>query len=332
MSRVTLLLLAYNQASLVRESALACLAQNCEPLDIVFSDDASTDNTYDILVDVASAYRGPHKVTVQRNPKNLGIGEHFNALIAASSGQLLIASAGDDVSVPDRASRIIQAWDESGQKADLISSHCIRMQYDGVLRQQIYTDALDRITAVQWAQKRPYIIGATHAFTRRLHERFGPFNPDVGREDQIMVFRAICAGGAITINKALVQYRDGGFARTSNEMTSAAHLASLRKNAKLDLAELKQLMRDANLTEQSTVLQQIFQPQLHRASFLDDLMPRTELQSMLAVVMRHRAVPFWWRIKKVFAIFFHDFYTDFQRYNQARRQFIRRVRGRQSNS
>ena len=56
--RASLLLLAYNQERYVEEAARSCLAQECEPLEIVFSDDASSDRTHEILTAIAADYRG----------------------------------------------------------------------------------------------------------------------------------------------------------------------------------------------------------------------------------------------------------------------------------
>lgn len=321
-------MLTYNQATLVRESAQACLAQNSEPLDIIFSDDASPDNTFEILQEIARNYVGPHKVIVRRNEKNLGIGEHFNKLIATYDNELFIASAGDDISLPDRAQSLISAWDESQQRADLISSHCIQMAYDGTLGKQINTDDLAPITPTQWLNNRPYIVGATHAFTRRLHMRFGPFSSDLVGEDQIMVFRALCSGGAITLNKACVLYRDGGISRQPHQMSHTARLAWIRKINNIEIAELRQLIKDAQTAGYGELAVARFQNKLARDVFMAEIFKESRLLPMLAIGVKHTSIPFWWRIKKIFTTLFNEPYAIFQRYNQSRRQYIRRLRGR----
>lgn len=326
--RVAFLMLTYNQASLVRESAQACLAQACEPLDIIFSDDASKDNTYEVLQEVARDYKGPHNLIVRRNEKNAGIGEHFNILIESFKNELFIASAGDDISLPNRAATLIKAWDDSEQKVDLISSHCRQMAYDGTVGRQVNTDDLSVVTPQTWLVKRPYIIGATHAFTRRLHTRFGPFSSDLTGEDQIMTFRALCAGGAVTVNEALVLYRDGGISRRPAEMTPAEHLAWLRKVNRIDVAEMRQILKDAVTAGHGELARQRFQDKLNRAVFMKDILDHSEWKPMLAISRCHPDVPFFWRHKKIITTLFHEPYAKFQKHNQARRQFIRRLRGR----
>jgi glycosyltransferase involved in cell wall biosynthesis len=209
--RISLLVLTFNQATVVETAVQSCLAQVCEPLEIVLSDDASTDGTYALLLEMAAAYRGPHQVRVRRNPHNLGIGAHYNAVIQDSAGEFLVTAAGDDISLPHRVQTLAAAWDVSGQKADLLASHLVDMSADGVDLSTIHVDDLARWRSPQdWVRKRPYVVGASHAFTRRLHERFGPIRADLPYEDQVMALRASCMGVGITVQEALVKYRRGG--------------------------------------------------------------------------------------------------------------------------
>ncbi|MGQ5521727.1 glycosyltransferase family 2 protein [Chitinimonas sp. PSY-7] len=302
--RVAFLLLAYNQAGLVKESALAALAQDSEPLDIVFSDDASTDDTFAVLQAVATTYKGPHRLTVRRNEKNLGIGEHWNTLIAASSCDLLIASAGDDISLPNRARSLIEAWENTQQRADLITSQCIHMYYDGRLGPQIHTDKLDGMTPTEWLAKQPHIVGATHAFTRRLHQHFGPFIPGMVNEDQVTVFRALCLGGAITLDKALVHYREGGISSKPQRLTMDEKRRWKNKKLRLEIIEAQQVLHDARIAGHEALVQACYQIPLRRKTFLLDLNNQSSLLSLLRTAAQHSGLPWYWRYQKAIAAAF----------------------------
>jgi glycosyltransferase involved in cell wall biosynthesis len=209
--RITLILFVYNQIAFVREAALSCLAQVGEPIEILLSDDASSDGSFEVLVELAQAYSGPHQVRVRRNPVNLGIGGHYNQVISEARGELLITAAGDDISLPHRVQRLAQAWDQSGQKVDLIASHVRDMDAAGVDHGVIEVSDLAAWSRPEhWTRKRPYVIGASHAFTKRVHDEFGPFRPGLLYEDQVMAFRAACRGGGLTVNEPLLRYRRGG--------------------------------------------------------------------------------------------------------------------------
>ena len=181
--RITLILLAYNQQATARAAAESCLAQQCEPMEVVLSDDASTDATFAELQAAVDAYRGPHRVRVRRSAVNLGIGAHYNRLMLETSGTLIVTAAGDDLSVPQRVQRLAQCWDASNQCADLIASDCIEWLHDGTLGAYIKNDNLAAVTLERWSRRAPFSVGATHAFTRRVMRRFGPFIDDVWYEE-----------------------------------------------------------------------------------------------------------------------------------------------------
>ena len=127
----TLFLFAYNQANTVVAAAMSCLAQVCGPIEIVFSDDASTDETFAKLCQVAEQYKGPHTVRVRRNETNLGIAGHYNQAVAFAGSDLIIVAAGDDLSEPHRAQAVLDAWRASDGKLNLIASYATDMSKTG---------------------------------------------------------------------------------------------------------------------------------------------------------------------------------------------------------
>ena len=246
--RASLLLLAYNQERYVEAAARSCLAQESEPLEIVFSDDASSDRSHEILGAVAADYRGPHRVVVRRNESNLGITAHYNRLLDESCGELLITAAADDTSHRERAARLLAAWDATDRRADLIASPLVDVDADGVEHGVIEVDDLATAGGIDgWLRHRPFIIGAGHAFTRRMMRTFGPIDPAIHHEDQIMVFRALAAGGALTVDAPLVRYRRGGASATP-ALRSAAQMRAWRmRRLHQEIAEREQLLRDAGV-------------------------------------------------------------------------------------
>ncbi len=221
--RISLVLFAFNQRELVGEAVESCFAQDSEPLDILLSDDASTDGTGELLEKLAFGYRGPHTVRVRSNPTTLGIGEHYNQAIHSAAGELIVTAAGDDVSLPHRVRTLARAWDETGNKVDLIASSLIDLSRDGKSMGTLKVDDLSKWQSPeQWLRKRPKVIGASHAFTRRLHQHFGDFRKDLVYEDQIMAFRASCRGGGITIDEPLVSYRRGGMSHPERPLSPSA--------------------------------------------------------------------------------------------------------------
>jgi hypothetical protein len=299
--RACVILLAYNQQATVESAIASVLGQQCEPLEIVLSDDASGDGTFALLQAAAERYVGPHHVRARRNEVNLGIGEHYNQLLRETRAPLLVTAAGDDISTPDRVARLLQAWDANGCRADLIASHLIDLDDEGRLHEQIRVDDLAPYRGVEdWAAGRPYIVGAGHAFTRRMMERFGPMAPEVAYEDQIMVFRSIVSGGAITVDAPLVHYRRGGTSRrpvfdSASDMTRWTS----RQRAR-EIAEMEQLLRDARVAGCEPQVLAVLKLPLLRATYI----PRLALAGSTRErwqVYRDAAgtLPWWWRFRKM---------------------------------
>jgi glycosyltransferase involved in cell wall biosynthesis len=298
---VTILFLAYQQAQWARASAEACLAQTGGPYEIILSDDHSTDGTFEILQAVAAAYRGPHQVRVRQSPVNVGIGQHYNDLVALARGELLVTMAADDFSVPDRVARQLAAWEASGRQADMIACHVVDMDEDGGLHDVIRVDDLAAWrTLDDWAAKRPYIIGATHAFTKRMMLRFAPLDPEVFYEDQVMAFRAIAGGGAITVDAPLVHYRRGGTSRKP-DFEDPGHMRRwATRQRRRERAEMCQLIADAERLgpDASALVSRHLGRNLMRCDYLTRLGEANSRAECWALVRQYHALPWWWRLRK----------------------------------
>jgi hypothetical protein len=297
---LSVLFLAFNQAAFVEEAAMSVLNQRCpEPIEILLSDDASDDATFKILQTLVDRYRGPHDVRLFRNQQNLGIGAHFNSLIKKSTGQLLISAAGDDISVPNRIHRVLQAWEETNRRVDLIASDLIDLGTDGQLGRVIQVDDLSKWrNASEWALRRPFVAGAGQAFTRRLCNQFGEFLPNVVCEDQVNTLRAILGGGAVTISEPLVQYRRGGISSGSATSDAASFLAKARVRHQRDLAEIQQMLQDAALMGEAKNIRNALEVTINRAELLGQLLDPPEQQTLGAVFNAAKKLPLSWCLRQ----------------------------------
>jgi hypothetical protein len=304
--RISVVLLACNQQTTARAAAESCLAQQGEPLEIVLSDDASSDATFAELQAAAAAYRGPHRVRARCNAGNLGIGAHYNVLLRETSGALLVTAAGDDLSMPNRVQRLTQAWDASGQRLDLLASHFIDMAADGTLGAEMVTDDLARLTLASWCMKRPYTVGATHAFTRRMMERFGPFIQDVWYEDPVMALRALLAGGAMTLPEPLVHYRRGGTSRWPRTQRGEHLVSWVRTQNRRVLAEIRQHTQDAHQFGAGLEVAAALAPTLARETFLAAMLDAGGIGQRWRACRDAPSLPLGWRLRKLLTFSFPD--------------------------
>jgi len=110
---VTFALFAYNQEKYIRAAVEGAFAQEYSPLEIILSDDCSTDRTFEIMQELAANYRGPHEVILNRNETNRGLTPHVFGVARLAKGTLLIAAAGDDISFPNRTHAIVENWNQT---------------------------------------------------------------------------------------------------------------------------------------------------------------------------------------------------------------------------
>ncbi len=297
-ARITLALLAYNQERFIESAVASALAQECEPIQVLLSDDCSTDGTYDRIRQLADRYHGPHRVVVRRNAENLGIGRHFNALMESAEGRLVVMMAGDDISRPDRVAVTAAAWDRSGETLDLLAAHVLDMDERGETLGTIRVDPLQQWRDVSdWVRSRPYTVGAAHAVTRRLFERFGPLEAGSTQEDQVNVLRAVLSGTAWTIDDALVSYRRGGVSTGVHSAATYRHWEARRSAA--HLAVYAQWVRDAALAGHEALVRRAIEGSLRRDLFLNQLMTAPALWKQVQVVRRHPDLEESWRWKQL---------------------------------
>ena len=298
--KVSLLVLTYQQRALLAGAVASAFAQDCEPIEIVLSDDGSSDGSYERLLELAAAYAGPHRVVVRPRGPNVGIAEHYNQLHAFASGELFVTAAGDDASSPDRVRRLVEAWNANGRRADLIASHLIDMDAAGGLHDTMRVDDLAAWPSIDdWFVKRPYIVGASHAYTRRMMDRFGPMDRAIAYEDQIMVFRAIASGGAITVDAPLVHYRRGGTSRLPS-FDSVDHKTEWTER-QMDrmLAEMTQLTADAYVAGCAPRMHALMDRPLHRDRYLRALKRGLPWRERWRALREANKLPFDWRVRKL---------------------------------
>jgi glycosyltransferase involved in cell wall biosynthesis len=290
--RVSMLLIAYRQAATVEAAIAGALAQTYQPLEIIVSDDASDDDTWARIESAVAGYRGPHRLRLNRNPHNLGIGAHLSALAQGAGGELLFVAAGDDVSMPERCARVVEAWLASGRKLDLIASDLADIDAQGKVHGVIAPSDLQAYRSLaDWAARPPFVVGAGQAWTRRLVERFGPLPTGTVAEDLVMVFRAIGSGGALTLHEPLVRYRRGGVSSPVRNRRAADVVERLLRNNRHALVETEQMLRDATVMNRRDEVAAPLEAMLARERFVAELFAAASTAARWRAVRTARAVP-----------------------------------------
>lgn len=295
---VSILLITYRQRETIGDALRGALAQTWQPLEIIASDDASGDGTWEALCAAAEGYAGPHRLRLNRNDSNLGIGAHLSRLAQLAEGELLVVAAGDDVSLPQRVQRIVEAWLAHDRRPDLIASALADIDAAGAVHGEIVPSDLARYTSLtQWAAEPPHVVGAAQAWTKRMFDRFGPLPPGTVAEDLVMVFRAIGSGGAITLREPLVQYRRGGISRRRRNLHARDVVERLLKNNRHALVETEQMLRDARLMQRHDEIGPHLERVLDRERFIATLFGAGSVMQKLRVAVRSHRQPLALRLR-----------------------------------
>jgi glycosyltransferase involved in cell wall biosynthesis len=209
---VTFFLISYNQERYIREALDAAFAQTYQPLEIVLSDDCSTDRTFEIMSQMVAEYQGPHKVILNQNEHNLGLCGNVNRILDLASGEIVVIAAGDDISFPDRVEKSYQIMKDDPNinclsfnlqtidaNGDVIST---RSETPGCIEKKTLKDFI--------SQKGFHFNGASRAYRRSAFNYFGPLSTDAVTEDSTLLLRCLLLGSVCFSSDVLLSYRKHG--------------------------------------------------------------------------------------------------------------------------
>ena len=195
----------YNIEKFVEESVQCAFAQTYTPLEIVLSDDASTDNTFAIMKQMADEYKGPHKIVLNRNENNLGIAKHMNkAYLELATGEIIVAAHGDDISKPERTMMSYEFL-KSHPNMTAVSFSIEAIDEQGNFLQQ-HSAIVDEIHTYDF-NSGGNIPAPSRCFYKKVMETFGPLNDDCPTEDELISFRSLLMGGNAFLPERMVKYR-----------------------------------------------------------------------------------------------------------------------------
>jgi glycosyltransferase involved in cell wall biosynthesis len=206
--RVTFLILAYNHVRFVRQAVQSALAQDYGNLEIVISDDCSTDGTYEAIRAITDGYDGPHRLLVRRTAQNLKTA-HLNDVLDLLSGEICVFANSDDVFYPNRVSRVVEEFRR--HRTSVVSSAAEILDADGVVT-GVHREADTDCSLTRFLQRGRVAtcFGAGLAWHREVFDEFGPFPHGPRNIDIVIPFRGALLRGNAYIRDPLLQWRHHG--------------------------------------------------------------------------------------------------------------------------
>ncbi|MEG0144366.1 MAG: glycosyltransferase [Akkermansia sp.] len=108
--KLTYIFLTYNRANYVREGLLSTLNQEYEgEIEVIISDDCSTDNTFEVIQQIVSEYKGDKHIVAVQTPHNVGLAGNTNNAVKYATGDWFIRADDDDINLSNRSQVIGEA-------------------------------------------------------------------------------------------------------------------------------------------------------------------------------------------------------------------------------
>jgi glycosyltransferase involved in cell wall biosynthesis len=231
---ISIAMAVYNGSRFLSDQLASFLDQSALPDELIVVDDASTDETPDIIRDFKDG--APFPVKYFRNAKNLGATASFDAAISLCSGELVFLADQDDIWLSHKLATIASVFEKDAAVCLVLSnanvvSECLKPLGYTVWEQSRFTGAAQRRVAAGHAYatllKGNFATGCTMAFRRAFQPFLSPIPPSWVHDGWIaLIVGALCPVHAIS--EPLVLYRQhtnntvGANARTLGRVLRAA--------------------------------------------------------------------------------------------------------------
>ena len=200
---VTVLMAAYNEGERVRRAVESIQCQTYADWDLLIIDDASTDNTPEILRELAAADR---RICVLSNSVNRGLAASLNAGWRRARGNLIARMDADDISLPQRLERQVAFLTQHpdvavlGGGAEL--ANAAGHDLGQVLRPETHAELAGRIL-----YENPFIHPSVMV-RRSFYEALGGYDEHLRRaEDLDLWFRGYRRFQFHNLREPLIRYR-----------------------------------------------------------------------------------------------------------------------------
>ena len=219
---VSVALCTHNGARYVAEQVASILGQTLAPVEIVLSDDASTDGTVEVVrrvVERSTASGAPApRLRVIENPTALGVARNFAQAMAATSGDLVALSDQDDVWHPARLERLVAAFE---REPGLALVHSDARLVDGA-GADVGVGLLESLEVTPWERaeihdgrafdvflRRNLVTGATAVASSGLVDAALPVPPGWIHDEWLAIVGA-AIGRVDLLEEQLTDYRQHG--------------------------------------------------------------------------------------------------------------------------
>ena len=125
---VSVICLCYNHGRFIREAVESVLNQSYKNIQVIVTDDASTDNTVEEIHSLKVTYPSIELLLL---PRNLGNCKAFNEALKLVKGEFVIDFATDDVMMPDRIEKQVAFFGRLTPTVGVVYTDAVYINEDG---------------------------------------------------------------------------------------------------------------------------------------------------------------------------------------------------------
>lgn len=206
--KITLGILTYNQEEYIEECILHALALTYNNLEIVISDDCSSDKTFDIIKELVKENPRQHKIIIHKNESNLGIAGNFNKIFyELATGDFLVNLGGDDY-ISDNYFEDALSYFESDESLMMIDFNATILE-QGVFRSPKRLNFQTELYSIkEYLNNKPINLFAPgRVFRNKLIKDFEQISLKCPTEDTVLINRALLLGRLMRVDRKVLYYR-----------------------------------------------------------------------------------------------------------------------------
>ena len=205
MNKLSIGIPVYNQVATIRATIESCLAQSSPPMEIVVSENYSTDGTREVV----ESFRD--QVRIVRPPKHCGMAANWNFCVRACAGEWVGLCSGDDMLLP---AYVDSLWAGTKKHPDAVFVLGGWENFDDVtgLSQPHYLLSMGPVThcptTVKNLLRGPKASFAAFCFRRTVFDVVGGYNEQFHLiQDWMFQFDIAKRGSFVRVDSLVARYR-----------------------------------------------------------------------------------------------------------------------------
>ena len=215
---ISVVMPVYNCEEFVAEAITSVLKQEGVAVEILISDDASTDNTFAVahqtVMDYISKFELKHTILMRVGKSRL-IRDHLHLLAKKASCDLVCQAHGDDISHHLRCAILVKVFNQQAKNASMVLVNFSSIDHQGKILLEPKNSSLSNIIIKPMDYNKiikaqdDLLIGSNMAWRKSSMKHFPELTTSYCAygHDRVMTFRSFLAGGCYVLDVPLIKRR-----------------------------------------------------------------------------------------------------------------------------